>query len=30
VWSDHIHPNDLGYQRIAERLAPVLEGLLAR
>ena len=26
--SDEIHPNDLGYERIAERVYPVLESLL--
>ncbi len=28
IWSDPNHPNDTGHQRIADRLAPVLESLL--
>ena len=29
LWSDAVHPGDLGHQRVADRLAPVLEELLA-
>lgn len=28
LMSDEIHPNDKGYERIADRVAPVLEGLI--
>lgn len=27
--SDEIHPNDKGYEKIADRIAPILEGLIA-
>jgi len=30
IWADPNHPNDAGYQRIADRLAPLLESLLDR
>jgi lysophospholipase L1-like esterase len=29
IWADPYHPNDVGAQQIAERLAPVLRGVLA-
>jgi lysophospholipase L1-like esterase len=29
LWSDTIHPDDLGHQLIADRLAPVLQAALA-
>jgi lysophospholipase L1-like esterase len=29
LMSDEIHPNDAGYQRVADRIAPILEGALA-
>ncbi len=28
LMSDGIHPNDVGYQKVADKIAPVLEGLL--
>ncbi len=30
VWDDGNHPNEAGYQRIADGLAPLLEDVLVR
>lgn len=30
VWADSIHPNDLGYERIADRMIPLLRSVLVR